>query len=166
MADINSFLCYRSYIEAANLLPAEQRWSFLEAVAIYALDNVEPEFTDYGMKLAFTLMKANIDSCNKRYISCVENGKKGGRPPSKNIKNEGEKKPTKNPAKPSHNLNKDDNDNVNDNYQTYATSAGALSAPPPTQAERPKGEEQFEMHGKRYEYYTANDGERRVRQIE
>ena len=40
----------------------------------------------------FTLIKPNIDSANKRYISSVENGKKGGRPktqlkPKNNLNN-------------------------------------------------------------------------------
>ena len=167
MAEVNSFLCYRSYLEAADMLPEEKRWPFFRAVMVYALDSIDPCFTDYDTKLAFTLMKSNIDSCNKRYSASVENGKKGGRP----LKKPQENKPRNNPEKPSHNLkpkpsnnlNKDKDDNVNDNPYPRVSEEGALPAPPPP----PNGGigERFMLDGKQFEYYTASNGERRVREI-
>ena len=75
----DSFLFYRSYIEAIDKLPAERRYDFIHALAYYALDGTEPQL-DGAEGLAFGLMKANIDSCNKRYAASVENGKRGGNP--------------------------------------------------------------------------------------
>ena len=102
----DAFVCYRSYIEAIRLLPEDKRWGFFDGIIRYALDEVEPTFNGTESAM-FTLMRANIDSCNKRYTACVENGKKGGRPTEK----EPRKKPNYNPAKPKHNPK--DNVNVN-----------------------------------------------------
>lgn len=169
VAEINSFLCYRSYIDAVKVLPIDKRWDFFEKVCSYSLDGTAPEFSEDIEKAMFKLMKANLDSCGKRYIANVENGKKGGRPAKKNDEKNPTKKPTEtqglNPQKPKvkthENLNKDDNDNVNDNYHP-TTEEGALSAPPPSGT---KNEERFEMCGKLYEYYIAENGERRARPV-
>lgn len=158
MAEIkDAFVCYRSYIEAIRLLPEDKRWNFFEDIINYALDGVNPELTGIDTKLAFTLMKANLDSCNKRYTSCVENGKKGGNPkfeagkPNPYYKG----KPTKkdNPDNPK--------DNVNVNDTLLGESEGGVETPPP-----PRSDDKFQMGDAWYEYYIAEDGERRVRKIE
>ena len=164
MAETNSFLCYRSYLEATDMLPEEKRWTFFRSIIVYAIDGIDPEFEDYDEKLAFTLMKANIDSCNKRYSASVENGKKGGRPPKNGDKKTHEKPSNNLKPKPSQNLNKDKDDNKDYNPYPSVSVEGALNAPPP-----PRGDENvkpFNMGGKKYEEYTAPDGERRVRQID
>lgn len=147
------------------MLPESKRWPFFRAIILYALDGTDPAFEDYDTKLAFTLMKANIDSCNKRYSACVENGKKGGRPLKKTQENKPKnnlEKPSNNlKPKPSNNLNKDKDDNKD--YNPYPTDEGALSAPPPSGT---GSGERFQMSGKWYEYYIAENGERRVRQLE
>lgn len=141
------------------LLPENKRWDFFEKIVVYALDGVDPVLQDYDTKLAFTLMKANIDSCNKRYTANVENGKKGGRP----TKKDEIKKPNHNPTVTPKNPN--DNVNVNDTLSSVSVE-GVLSTPPPPRNEETNAEEQFKMNGKLYEYYTAENGERRVRPIE
>ena len=97
-------------------------------------------------------MKANIDSCNKRYSASVENGKKGGRPRAKEPQN----KPNNNPTKPKHNPK--DNVNANDTL-LGASEGGGLTTPAPAL-------DKFQMGGEWYEYYIAEDGERRVRKLE
>ena len=149
----DAFVCYRSYIEAIRLLPEDKRWGYFESIMLYALDNAEPTFSENIESAIFTLMKANLDSCNKRYTSSVENGKKGGRPAENNFK----KKPNNNPTKTQNNPN----GNVNANDTLLSASEGGGLKPPPSGAD-----DKFEMNGKSYEYYIAGDGERRVREID
>ena len=152
MAEIkDAFVCYRSYIEAIRLLPEDKRWGFFDGIIRYALDEVEPTFNGTESAM-FTLMRANIDSCNKRYTACVENGKKGGRPTEK----EPRKKPNYNPAKPKHNPK--DNVNVNETL-LGASEGGGLTAPPPAK-------DKFLLGGEWHEYYIADDGEWRARKCE
>jgi hypothetical protein len=75
----DGFVFYRSYIEAAEELPEERRWPFICNIAKYALDGVEPEFTGLE-KMAFIIIRRNIDSGYRRYKASKENGKKGGNP--------------------------------------------------------------------------------------
>ena len=154
MADVkDAFVCYRSYIEAIRLLPEDKRWDFFDGILRYALDAVEPTFSGTESAM-FTLMKANLDSCNKRYSSSVENGKKGGNPkfeagkPNPYYKNKSTKKD--NPDNPK--------DNVNVNETLSASEGGGSTLPPP--------QEQFLLGGEWHEYYIADDGERRARKLE
>ena len=122
----DAFICYRSYIEAIRLLPEDKRWGFFQKLFSYALDETPPEFSEDMESAMFTLMKANIDSCNKRYKVSAESGKKGGAP----CGNKNAKKQPKQPEKqPKNNLNK--NDNVNDN--SYSVSeVGVPNGPTPS----------------------------------
>ena len=149
----DAFICYRSYIEAIRLLPEDKRWGFFDGIICYALDDVDPKFTGTESAM-FTLMKANIDSCNKRYSANVKNGQKGGRPSHK----ETQTKPTNNPKKPKQNPK--DNVNVNGTL-SKVSEEGAEKAPPP-----PQKDKQFLLDGVLHEYYIADDGERRVRKID
>lgn len=164
MAEIkDAFVCYRSYIEAIELLPENKRWAFFEKIVAYALDGVEPDLVDNDTKLAFTLMKANLDSCDKRYKTSIENGKKGGRPRKEYAETEPKKNLNKNLKKPNQNPN--DNVNVNVTLSSVSEGGGLTTSPPPRNGET-SGEEQFQMGGEWYEYYIAEDGERRVRKID
>ena len=156
MADVkDAFVCYRSYIEAIRLLPEDKRWGFFDGIIRYALDEVEPTFkgTESAM---FTLMRANIDSCNKRYSSSVANGKKGGNPNFEAGKSNPYYK--KNPTKKDNPDNPKDTVNVNDTL-LGASEGGGLTTPAPAL-------DKFQMGGEWYEYYIAEDGERRVRKLE
>lgn len=100
MADRFSF--YRSYYEAAKMLPEEEQGAFLMAVAEYAFDGVEPDFD--GMEaMAFILIKPNIDAS----VKATENGKGGGRPPkkAKRDKKQGCEPSEKPPLKPTDETN-------------------------------------------------------------
>ena len=159
MAEIkDAFVCYRSYVEAIRLLPENKRWSFFEKVIDYALDGVNPDLVDNDAILAFTLMKANIDSCGRRYQSSVENGKKGGNPNFERGKSNPYYK--NNPTKKDNLDNPKDNVNVNGTL-SKVSEEGAEKAPPPPQKDKP-----FLLDGVLHEYYIADDGERRVRKID
>ena len=153
MAEIkDAFVCYRSYIEAIRLLPEDKRWGFFDGILCYALDDIEPTF-DGTESIMFTLMRANLDSCNKKYSASVKNGQKGGRP----IAKETQKKPSYNPTKPKQNPK----DNVNANETLLSESEGeGETAPPPEN-------KQFQMGGEWYEYFMPEDGDREmVRKID
>lgn len=132
----DSFLFYRSYIEAVDKLPADRRYDFLHAIACYALDGTQPGF-DGAEDIAFGLMKANIDSCNKRYTASVENGKKGGNPNfKKGRRNPYYKRKKITQDNPADNPNENVNDDVNEtNHHLHddSVSCGSpLNAEPPS----------------------------------
>lgn len=173
MAQKDSFLFYRSYIEAVDKLPAERRYAYLRALAYYALDGTEPEL-EGAEELAFGLMKANIDSCNKRYAASVENGKRGGNPnfqkgvtnpyyASKKITKDNSEKKQKNASELSspqtrrntgkkitqdnQRDNPNDNVNVNDNYHCTSSGEGLRPHSPPNDGRGTKDEpEQIEQN--------------------
>lgn len=106
----NSFLIYYEYEEQLSTLSDEQLGVLLRAIFKYEKYNEVPKL-DGVLQLAFMFIKGNLDRDREKYDKRCEtsanNGKLGGRPPSKkpNLKpNENLKKPKK-----------ADNDNVNDN---------------------------------------------------
>lgn len=162
MTDKDGFLFYRSYLDTAEKLPKARRYPFLQAIVQYALDGVEPDFK--GLEdIAFTAMRANIDSSNKRYQASVKNGKKGGRPPEKKEETGNQKlqkKPRNNPAKtqqkprenleitqnkPSNNLTDTDTvtvkETVSGSVNGLVSCVGGLSSPPTPQEKDVRGRE-------------------------
>ena len=111
----DSFIFYRSFLEGIEELPDKDKLKVLLAIARYALNDQEQKLTGLS-KMAYTLIKPQLDANKQRY----ENGKKGGRPKSKpmvlkndeNKKTDGyaEKKPNVNVNE---NVNENDNENVN-----------------------------------------------------
>lgn len=71
-----SFVFYRSFFEALEVLNNEQRGKCYAALAAYALNGVVPDDSDPVVKMFFAMARAQIDANNQRY----ENGRKGGRP--------------------------------------------------------------------------------------
>lgn len=68
----DSFVFYRSFFEALQDVPIEERACIYDAICDYSLNDIEPKLT--GMQLAiFKLIRPNIDSNKRKY----ENGKKG-----------------------------------------------------------------------------------------
>ena len=109
----DSFVFYRSFIEAADELNAEDFKTLITAICKYALDGEEPEITGIP-RMLFTVAKPILESNNKRY----ENGKKGGRPSTKNHRlSETE---TNGYAETKPNVNVNDNVNVNVNVNKRA----------------------------------------------
>ena len=89
----DSMVLYRSFIEAAADLPADEFKECFLALARYAMDGKEPADASPTVKLFFTLTRPQIDANNRKY----ENGKRGGRPSKGKTEPKAEsKKPNRN----------------------------------------------------------------------
>ncbi|MEG1401265.1 DUF6291 domain-containing protein [Bacteroides sp.] len=78
----DSFVFYRSFFEALQDVPIEERACIYDAICAYSLNDTEPKLT--GMQLAiFKLIRPNIDANKRKYENGKKGagyGKKGGRP--------------------------------------------------------------------------------------
>lgn len=74
-----SFVFYRSFLDAIEEMTDENKLETLLAICDYALYGVEPHLNDAMSRAVFTVARPSIDSNKDRRI----NGKKGGRPPKK-----------------------------------------------------------------------------------
>lgn len=99
----DSFVIYRSHIEALLKLPPELCKECFRALSEYALDGSEYAGSEPIAQMFYTMAKPQVDANNRRYA----NGKKGGRP-RKDEKpivvdlkpNETKQKPTESKEKP------------------------------------------------------------------
>ena len=71
-----------SYYEAIRGLPDAERLMMYDAIVQYGIEGELPELPPI-LNAAFLFCKPNIDSSKSRYFDSVENGKKGGRPRTK-----------------------------------------------------------------------------------
>ena len=107
----DSFVFYRSFAEAIRELDPEDRVLLIDILIDYALDDKQPECSG-AVKGMFLLIKPQIDANNKRY----DNGRKGGRPKTKQKPNENQIETKADPnVNDNVNVNVNVNDNVNDN---------------------------------------------------
>jgi hypothetical protein len=84
-------LFLRSYWEAIEELEnAEQKVEMFMAIINYQSTGKIPNFEDTVLKVMWKLILPNVDNSIDKYLSSIENGKKGGRP----------KKTQNNPIKP------------------------------------------------------------------
>ena len=117
-----------SFYEAIKPLPNEDRLAMYDAVVKYGLEGETPKLEGILQSL-FVLMKPNIDASQKNYLTSVENGKKGGRPPKNPAITQ--QKPSNNPAitqqKPSNNHDIDIDIDTDTDIDT-ATAIGAFAA--------------------------------------
>ena len=79
MEERDSMVMYRSFVEAVRDLPAEQFKDAMLAILDYGLDGTEKEDITGVSKIVLTMAKPMIDKNNQRY----HNGRKGGRPKTK-----------------------------------------------------------------------------------
>lgn len=94
----DSFIIYRSFIDAISSLPDAERLQIFDAISHYALDGKITELTGISYAV-FTLIRPQLDANRKRF----ENGCK-------------DKKKSKSKAKNKQKISKPEaNDNVNDN---------------------------------------------------
>lgn len=112
-----SFMFYRSFIDALKELPDNEAMGALNAVCAYALDGIEPQLKG-GAKIVFTMAKPQIDANTRRYVNGCKGavyGAKGGAPAgNNNARKTTPKQPHINPkTTPNDNVNVNDNDNVN-----------------------------------------------------
>lgn len=117
----DSFVFYRSFFEALQDVPIEERACIYDAICAYSLNDIEPKLT--GMQLAiFKLIRPNIDSNKRKYENGKKGasfGKKGGRPKKDN--------PSQTPTKPQENPNKTRNVDVDDNVDDDVDANNTLS---------------------------------------
>ena len=78
----DSIIFYRSFMEAASVLPAEEYKEAVSAVLSYGLDGIEPENLSPYAKMFFLLAKPQIDANNARR----EAGRRGGEAKRDNAK--------------------------------------------------------------------------------
>ena len=137
----NSFVFYKSWVDALNTLPEEYQFEGYKAVAYYGVNGRFPRKVSAVVKSLLVSVSVGMDRSIARYNACVENGKKGGRPKKEliindlNEVNQNLEKPKKtkqnldkpsvtqqNLDKPNHNLNVNYNynDNVNYNVNIYS----------------------------------------------
>lgn len=130
-----SFVFFKSYYEAASVLPPEIRLEIYDAVCRYALYGEVDEMSDMTRAM-FTLMRANLDATEKKYRDAVESGKKGGRP-RKNTEKKTDQNPPFSKTETDQNLpfcetqrnqNLNDNDNVTDAENDHENDAVNVDA--------------------------------------
>ena len=167
----NSFIFYRTYYDAIQKLPKAKRLGFFDALCKYALDDETPDFKDPTLDIMFGLMKGNLDSCDKRYLTSVENGKKGGAPKgNQNARKQPKKSTQNNLNQPKNNLNYnknvDDNDNGSSTFVDDKTSPPSGSQPTSNPSEMDFNElcsealRKIEESGRREEEQKAKERER------
>lgn len=78
----DSFIFYRSFVQAIEDTPPDDFKAIVLAASEYALDGVEPDFSNGLLKMAFSFMKPLIDSNNSKWEEIrkkrVESGRLGG----------------------------------------------------------------------------------------
>lgn len=106
-----SMIFYRSFYEAAKILPIEEKVKIYEMIFEYGFYFTEPktEETTPLVLAFFGLVKPQIEKNITRY----ENGKKGGRPSTKKDGKKTKAKPKETKPEPNYNVNYNVNDNVN-----------------------------------------------------
>lgn len=107
----DSFIFYRSFLEAANHLDASQKAELIIGICEYAINNKRVQMSAISSAM-FSLIQPQIDANQRRY----ENGKKGWRPALHN-----NEKPNHNQNITKAKANVNDNVNVNDNENEIYT---------------------------------------------
>ena len=105
----DSFVFYRSFFEALNGLPFDEKGKCYNALADYALNSVIPDNMEPVARMFFTMARPQIDAnIQKHQNGCkgAKFGHLGGRP---------RKNPEETPTKPQTNPTLPPNENVNDN---------------------------------------------------
>ena len=120
-----SFVFYRSFYEAIQMLPSEDRLQIYDAISELALNGNQTETTGYA-SVVMKLIEQQILANNRKY----KNACKGGRP-----KNQTETKPkpksnqTETKPKPNVNVNVNVNKNENENGEGLDAFNNAIDFP-------------------------------------
>ena len=126
----DSFIFYKSFVDALNNLDDETRLQCYDAISKYAITGEEPDVHGVALSI-FSLIKPQLDANNKRY----ENGRKGGKKPNDNqnvTKAEPKPNQTETKAEPNENVNvnENDNENVNENVNEKGNGVNIPPTPP------------------------------------
>lgn len=146
----DSFVFYRSFADAIAGLPPEEYKKVMQAIIGYALDGTEP--TAGGIEYTvFCLVKPQIDANNKRY----ENGKKGGRPITKQEPNNNQD--VTNPQ-PNVYVNVNDNDIKKKDTNVSKEKASRFKPPTVTEVENYCREKEYRIDCERFvDFYRSKD---------
>lgn len=155
----DSFVFYRSFADAIAGLPPEEYKKVMQAIIGYALDGTEP--TAGGIEYTvFCLVKPQIDANNKRY----ENGKKGGRPITKqepsNNQDVTKKKPNNNQdvTNPQPNVYVNDNDIKKKDTNVSKEKASRFKPPTVTEVENYCREKEYRIDCEQFvDFYKSKD---------
>lgn len=122
----NSFVFYRSFSEAMQELTESDQLVLYRAIVGYGLDGQEASFESSYLRMAWKLIKPQLDANWRRY----ENGCKGGAPVGSRNNPSGRRG---NQPRTNQELTKNkpnDNDNVNYKESTIVPKKDELSFPP------------------------------------
>ena len=146
----DSFVFYRSFADAIAGLPPEEYKKVMQAIIGYALDGTEP--TAGGIEYTvFCLVKPQIDANNKRY----ENGKKGGRPITKQEPSNNQD--VTNPQ-PNVYVNVNDNDIKKKDTNVSKEKASRFKPPTVTEVENYCREKEYRIDCERFvDFYQSKD---------
>ena len=85
MEQKETFVMYKSYIDAVNKLPEDKdKLELLLGICNYSMTGVEPIFNSFIAEAIFIAIKPSISNAKSRYQASVDNGKKGGAPKGNN----------------------------------------------------------------------------------
>lgn len=77
MEDGRCFTVWPSYLDAVENLSDEQRLDVYDAMFIFGIDGVEPDFlTDPASKAVFAAMRPNIENSVKKHMGGQKGAKK------------------------------------------------------------------------------------------
>ena len=111
MAEKKSFVFYYDWRDIFEPFDNETMGLLLRAVLSYAIDGIEPEFSDLALKISFNFIKSAFDRDKEKYNKVcqvrAENEKLGGRPKKLMVLRKSKRFQKK--------AKKADNDNENDN---------------------------------------------------
>ncbi len=85
--DIKYVPMYKSYIDAVAKLTPEDRLVIYEAIFEYGFTGIEPIFDNPYLEMGWNLVKPNLVNNIANLEKNIKNGKKGGRPPKKEVPN-------------------------------------------------------------------------------
>ena len=130
----NSFVFYRSFNEAMEELSESDQLVLYRAIVAYGLDGQEASFESSYLRMAWKLIKPQLDANWKRY----ENGCKGGAPVGSRNNPSGRRgnKPRTNQGLTKNKRNDNDNDNVNVDNKESKPKKDELSLSVSSQSEK------------------------------
>lgn len=130
----NSFVFYRSFNEAMEELSESDQLVLYRAIVAYGLDGQEASFESSYLRMAWKLIKPQLDANWKRY----ENGCKGGAPVGSRNNPSGRRgnKPRTNQGLTKNKHNDNDNDNVNVDNKESKPKKDELSLSVSSQSEK------------------------------
>lgn len=132
MKERDSFIFYRSFFLSVDRLPEDMQLLLYRAIAQYALDKIEPDFSSSQylqfIEAIWDGIRPQLDANYKRFV----NGCMGGAP--KGNQNAKKKKTTKKQPKINRKTikkqpNVNDNDNVNENVEKKLIKENGFSFP-------------------------------------